>query len=392
VAMGEEEGEFQNVVRLGFVSFFTDVSSEMVFSILPMFILGLSGGSVAALGLVEGVAESLSCMLRAVSGVMSDRFRKRKLFILIGYSVSNVVKPFFATASSVTDALLIRVADRVGKGIRTAPRDALISDSVSAGRRGEAFGLHRTLDQTGAIVGPLTATAVMVLLGWTVRDVFWLSLLPGSIALLIILFGVKEIVGSREGEFRFLEGLREVATGRFLWLLGIVGLFSLGAYNFSFILLNAREMGVGDALIPIVYAVVNVTHTIIAIPAGRLADRMGRERVLALGYGVFLLSTLLLPTMPRMVASAYIIAATFGVYMGIVETVQRALIPSYVDSSLRGTAYGAYYLVVGAAFFVANTVVGSLWESQGLWTSSFYSVALSGMAILGMLVFTRRSP
>ncbi|TRO46386.1 MFS transporter, partial [Candidatus Bathyarchaeota archaeon] len=141
--MGEVEDEFQNVVRLGFVSFFTDVSSEMVFSILPVFILGLPGGSPAALGLIEGVAESLSCMLRAVSGIMSDRFRKRKLFILMGYSLSNVVKPFFATASSVTDALLIRVADRVGKGIRTAPRDALISDSVSAGRRGEAFGLHR---------------------------------------------------------------------------------------------------------------------------------------------------------------------------------------------------------------------------------------------------------
>ena len=390
--MGEAEDELQNVVRLGFVSFFTDVSSEMVFSVLPVFIMCLPGGSPASLGLVEGVAESLSYMLRAVSGIMSDRFRKRKLFILIGYSLSNVVKPLFATASSVTEALLIRVADRVGKGIRTAPRDALISDSVSAGRRGEAFGLHRALDQTGAIIGPLTATGVMVLLGWTVKEVFWLSLLPGSIALIIIIFGVKEIVGSREGEYRFLEGLREVARGRFLWLLGVVGVFSLGAYNFSFILLNAREMGVGDALIPVVYAVVNVTHTIVAIPAGRLADRIGRERVLTLGYGVFLVSTLLLPTMPRAAASAYAIAAVFGVYMGVVETVQRALIPSYVDSSLRGTAYGAYYLVVGAAFLVANTVVGSLWESQGIWASSLYSVALSGIAILGMLAFTRRSP
>ncbi len=389
--MGEERDEFQNVVRLGFVSFFTDVSSEMVFSILPVFILGLPGGSPAALGLIEGLAESLSCILRAVSGIVSDKFRKRKLFILIGYSISNVVKPFFATASSITDALIIRVADRVGKGIRTAPRDALISDSVSADRRGMAFGLHRTLDQTGAIIGPLTATAAMVLLGWTVRDIFWLSLLPGGIALIIILFGVKEIVGSQEGEFKFLEGLRDILKGRFLMLLGIVGVFSLGAYNFSFILLNAREMGVGDALIPIVYAVVNVTHTLVAIPAGRLADRIGREKVLALGYGAFLATTLLLPMMPRMVASAYIIAAVFGVYMGVVETVQRALIPGYVESALRGTAYGAYYLVVGMAFFVANTVVGSLWQSQGLWASGLYSGALAGVAILGMLAFIRRS-
>jgi hypothetical protein len=250
-AMEEDGDAFQNVVRLGFVSFFTDVSSEMVFSVLPVFILGLPGGSPAALGLVEGLAEALSYMLRAVSGVVSDKFRRRKFFILLGYSVSNVVKPLFATASSVADALVIRVADRVGKGIRTAPRDALISDSVSAGRRGEAFGLHRALDQTGAILGPLTATAAMVLLGWTVREVFWLSLLPGSAALVIILFGVREIVGGGEGEFRFLEGLRDVVRGRFLRLLGIVCLFSLGAYNFSFILLNAREMGVGDALIPV---------------------------------------------------------------------------------------------------------------------------------------------
>jgi len=385
----EEMGEFQNVVRLGFVSFFTDVSSEMVFSILPVFILGLPGGSIAALGLIEGLAESLSYMLRAVSGVISDKFRKRKIFILLGYSVSNIAKPFFAAASSITDALLIRVADRVGKGIRTAPRDALISDSVSANKRGEAFGLHRTLDQTGAIVGPLTATAVMVLLGWTVRDVFWFSLLPGSIALFILLFGVKEIVGCQKGEFKFLEGLQEVVKGKFRWLLGLVGLFSLGAFNFSFILLNAKGMGVGDALIPIVYAVVNVTHTIIAIPAGKLADNVGKEKVLMLGYGTFLVSTLLLPTMPRVVASAYFIAAVFGVYMGIVETVQRALIPGYVESRLRGTAYGIYYLVVGIAFFVANTVVGSLWESQGLWASSLYSSALATISILGMIAFNR---
>jgi MFS family permease len=389
--MEEGEDEFQNVVRLGFVSFFTDVSSEMVFSILPVFILGLPGGSVATLGLIEGLAESLSCILRAVSGVVSDKFRKRKVFIFLGYSVSNIAKPFFAAASSVTDALFIRVADRVGKGIRTAPRDALISDSVSAGRRGEAFGLHRTLDQTGAIIGPLTATAVMVLLGWTVQDVFWLSLLPGSVALLIIVFGVKEIVGSQDGEFKFLEGLRDVVRGRFLRLLGLVCLFSLGAFNFSFILLNAREMGVGDALIPIVYVVVNVAHTIIAIPAGKLADRIGKEKVLTIGYGVFLVSTLLLPTMPKIAASAYIIAAVFGVYMGIVETVQRALIPGYVDSSLRGTAYGVYYLVVGVAFFVANTMVGILWGSQGLWASSMYSGLLAGVATLGMMVFNRVS-
>lgn len=388
--MGEGDENIRNVYMLGFVSFFTDVSSEMVFSILPVFILGLPGGSVATLGFIEGVAEALSYMLRAVSGVFSDKFRRRKPFIIIGYALSNAVKPFFAAASTVTDALIIRVADRVGKGVRTAPRDALISDSVPAGRRGEAFGLHRTLDQTGAIIGPLVATAVMVFLGWTVREVFWLSLVPGTIALVIILFGVKEIVGDELREFRFLQGLREVARGRFLWLLGIVAVFSLGAFNFSFILLNAKEMGVGDALIPVVYAVVNVAHTLVAIPAGRLADRVGKEKVLSYGYMVFLASLALLALSPRMVVSAYLVAAVFGAYVGVVETVQRALVPGYVEASLRGTAYGLYYLVVGTAFLVANSVVGALWQSQGLWVSSLYSGALAAAAFIGLTVFNRK--
>ena len=387
--MTDEDKSFQNVYRLGFVSFFTDISSEMVFSILPVYILGLPGGSPAMLGLIEGIAESLSYILRAVTGVLSDKFRRRKAFIIIGYSLSNIAKPFFAAASTVTDVLLIRVADRVGKGIRTAPRDALISDSASIERQGEAFGLHRMMDQTGAIMGPLTATAVMVYLGWTVRGVFWLSLLPGTMAVFIILFGVKEIIADSTSEFRFLEGVREVLKGRFLVLLGLVSIFSLGAFNFSIVLLNASEMGVSNALIPVVYAVVNITHTVVAIPAGRLADKIGKEKVLSLGYGAFLATTVLLYYLPYTISSGYIVAAMFGVYMGIVETVQRALIPGYVGNELKGTAYGVYYLVVGTCFFVANTVVGHLWETQGVGTASLYSGILALIAILGMTLFSR---
>ena len=386
----QEENEFKNVIRLGYVSFFTDCSSEMVLSILPVFILSLPGGSIAALGFIEGIAESLSYMLRAVSGIMSDKFRKRKAFILIGYGVSNIAKPFFAAATTVTHALTIRVIDRVGKGIRTAPRDALISDSVSAAHQGAAFGLHRTLDQLGAIVGPITATVVMVWLGWTAKGVFWLSIVPGAMALLVIVFGVKEIVASETREFRFLAGLKGVLRGRFLVLLVVVSVFSLGAFNFSFILLNAKEMGVGDQLIPIVYAVVNVTHTIIAIPAGRLSDRIGKEKVLLMGYLAFAATVALLAVAPSTVPSAYIIAAVFGVYMGIVETIQRAMIPGYVDSSLRGTAYGVYYLVVGACFLFANSIVGTLWESYGLWYSSVYSGALALAAIIGLNIMNNR--
>ena len=385
-----QENEFKNVIRLGYVSFFTDFSSEMVLSILPVYILNLPGGSIAMLGLIEGIAESLSYMLRAVSGIMSDKFRKRKIFILIGYGLSNLAKPFFALSTTVSHVLGIRVLDRVGKGVRTAPRDALISDSVRQDQQGAAFGLHRTLDQMGAIVGPLSATFVMVWLGWQARGVFLLSLVPGAVALFVILFGVKEIIGSETHDFKFLAGLKQVLQGQYLKLLVIVSIFSLGAFNYSFILLNAKQMGVSDALVPIVYAVVNVTHTIIAIPAGRLSDKVGKEKVLLLGYIAFAATAALLAVSPASVPFAYLIAAVFGLYMGVVETVQRAMIPRYVDSSLRGTAYGVYYLVVGTCFFFANSVVGHLWEQWGLTASSFYSGGLAILAVAGLYLFTRK--
>jgi MFS family permease len=387
--MSDGEGELRNVYMLGLVSFFTDFSSEMVFCLLPVYILGLPGGTIASLGLVEGTAEAVSYALRAVSGLFSDRFRRRKPFILFGYALSNIAKPLFAAATDVSHVMAIRVVERMGKGVRTAPRDALISASVPQGRRGEAFGLHRALDQMGAIVGPLTATGVMVLLGWTVKDVFWLSLVPGTAALAVILIGVKEIVGDSTRELRFLEGLRDVVQGDFLRLLVVVALFSLGAFNFSFILLNARLMGVGDTLIPVVYAVLNVTHTLVAFPAGKLSDRIGRARTLGIGYLVFAASAGLLYASPKAVPYAYLTAAVYGVYMGVVETVQRALVPGYVEEALLGTAYGVYYLVVGSAFFVSNTVVGRLWQSQGLWASSAYSVSLCLAAFLGLSLFTR---
>ena len=379
----------RNIFALGFVSFFTDMSSEMVFSILPAFLLGLPGSSRAMLGLIEGTAEALSYGLRAVSGIFSDKFRKRKLFVLVGYSVSNAVKPLFAVARAPIDVLLIRVSDRVGKGVRTSPRDALICESVSEKRRGAAFGLHRTLDQAGAIVGPVVASAVMILLGFTIRDVFWLSLISGTIALFLILFLVKERAGKSVCEFRLLDGVKSVLRGDFSWLLVVVGVFSLGAFNFSFVLLNAGEAGISDSFIPLVYAAVNVAHAAVAIPAGVLSDRVGKEKVMVLGYGVFLSSALLI-LLPVNSVAALLVAVVYGAYLGIVETAQRALIPDYVGQNLRGTAYGIYYLLVGSAFFVSNAVVGTLWEIFGSSVASTYSIILSVVAISAMLLFVKK--
>ena len=380
----------RNIFALGAASFFTDISSEMVFSLLPTFLLSLPGGSIAILGFIEGTSEALSYVLRAVSGIFSDKFRKRKLLVLTGYGLSNAVKPFFAIARGPLDVFVVRVTDRVGKAVRTPPRDALLSESVSEKHRGAAFGLHRALDQAGAIVGPVLASAVLLVLGFTIRDVFWLSVIPGAIALVIILFVVRERISESAGEFKLLAGVKSVLKGRFSWLLIIVGIFSLGAFNFSFILLNAQEAGIADSFIPLVYAAVNVAHVAVAIPAGVLSDKVGKEKIMILGYGVFLSSVILIFLLPLNGFDAFLVAVFYGAYFGIIETVQRALVPKYVHSNLVGTAYGIYYLIVGSAFFVSNAVVGSLWEYFGSSAASTYSIITSVFAIAFMILFLKR--
>ena len=375
------------------MSFFTDVSTEMVLSLLPVFIVRLPGSGSAALGIIEGLAESLSYGMRAVSGVFSDRLRRRKAIILLGYGVSNIVKPLFAVANNIFEAMAIRIADRIGKGIRTAPRDALLSESIDEKRRGMAFGLHRTLDQTGAILGPLAASFLMYTAGLTIRGVFWLSLIPGVAALLILLCFVQERVAAGSRGFSLLMGIREILKGDFPILLLIVGIFSLGAFNYSFVLLNASESGVDYRLIPIFYALINLSHTLIAIPSGVLSDRIGKESVLLMGYGAFLAAALSLFFFPRNFYAAFLIAAIFGVYDGIANTITRALIPKYSESALRGTAYGLYYLIVGSCFLIANITVGALWQSLGPSSAAAYSITLAAASIVGMAILLgRRKP
>ncbi len=358
----------------------------MVFSLLPAIILGLPNSNRVALGLIEGVAEALSYSLRAVSGLFSDKFRKRRIIVFIGYALSNSVKPFFAVAQTVSDIFIIRVTERMGKAIRTSPRDALLSESVTQEHRGLAFGIHRTLDQTGAILGPIIASTTLLYWGLSIGDVFLLSFIPGAVALVVLLFFVEEQKNQSMGAFRLLPGIQQVLQGSFVRLLLIVGVFSLGAFNFSFILLNAKEVGVIDAFLPIIYALVNVTHTVIAIPIGAVSDRIGKERALLIGYGSFLTTTIILILVPHNVNTAITVALAYGLYLGIVETVQRALIPEYSQDTLRGTAYGIYYLVVGLAFFIANVIVGFLWEHFGLSTAILYSFTTSSIAMTGIVL------
>lgn len=386
---GERSGGFRNVLALGLVSFFTDASSEMCFGLLPSFILSEVGGTVGVLGLIEGLAESLSYILRVFSGVLSDRFRSRKPLVCVGYGLSTVVKPLFAAAHSWVDVLAVRLGDRMGKGVRTAPRDALLSESIGEKRIGAAFGLHRTLDQLGAIVGPVLASGLIAFFSLSAREVFLFSLIPGLAAIAVLVTFVRE-VSSKPVKRKLLSDLGSVLKGRFLLLLVVVGVFSAGAFNFSFILVKAGELGVTGALLPLVYGVINLGHTLSAIPAGLLSDRFGREKVLAAGYGVFLASTLML-LLYGSPLYGFLIAFVYGVYVGVIETIQRALVPSYVPRELRGTGYGLYYLVAGFSFLMANTLVGFLWERIGVEAAVVYSTVTATSAIIGMVSLAVRS-
>ena len=384
----------RNVLAMGLVSFFTDFSTEMILGILPLYIVNNLGASKAILGTIEGSAELISYTFRMVSGSLSDKIGKRKIFVIIGYGLSTASKPFFAVATGWVEAFIVRAIDRIGKGVRTAPRDALIADSIPETISGKAFGIHRTIDQLGAILGPIAAFAILQVMD--IRFVFLFSLIPGVVAVFILIYFVKEVaVVKRHSSTKVtvLSNIGSLVTKRenrpFVFLLVVSGIFGLGAFNFSFILLKASDLKVEESLIPIIYAVINVAHTAVGIPAGILADRIGQEKVLIIGYMVFVVSTILMAILSENPLSAYILALAFGICLGIGETVQRAIIPKYVPSEMRGTAYGLYYLVAGVTFFVANVVFGFLWDVYTLNIAVTYSLVLSVGAIIGMFVFIK---
>jgi MFS family permease len=385
----------RNVLALGLVSFFTDFSTEMVLGILPLFIVNNLGASRAILGTIEGSAELASYAFRIVSGSLSDKVGKRKIFVLAGSALSTFSKPFFASSTGWLDAFIVRTSSRIGKGLRTSPRDALIADSVSESISGKAFGIHRTIDQMGVILGPIAAFSLLQIMD--IRGVFFVSLIPGAIAVLILILFVKEIAIKRGGHSKAPTIFSNIVTVMsnnkpFVVLIIISGIFSLGTFNFSFVLLKASELGVDNDLIPIVYAVINVSYTAIGIPSGILADKIGKEKVLIIGYSIFAVSTVLMAAISSAENSiyAFVLAAIFGLYIGISETVQRAVVPSYVSSELRGTAFGVYNVVLGTSFFVSNVVFGFLWDNYNLNAAVLYSIVLTSAAIIGMFVFISR--
>ena len=381
---------FRNVIRLGYVSLFTDISTEMVLGLLPYFITLDLHATAADLGLIEGVAESVNDMFRVFSGVLTDRFGKRKPFVLIGYGLSSIAKPLFALTNSWGQVFAVRVVDRAGKGTRTSPRDALISDSISKSEAGKGFGLHRSFDQIGAVVGPLLAFAVFPFIGF--RGVFWVSFVPALIALLILVFFVAEskVLTKHRNPF---ESARIVLTREFSLLLVVLGVFSVGAYNYSFVLLKAGLLGINQDDIAVVYATLNVATVLFGLPAGILADKIGKLPMLCVSYVAFLATSFAGLWLTGYWAYAFLIAFLFGSYLAISETVQRAMIPDFTKPELKGTGYALYYMLIGVSSLLANSVFGALWTSISPAAAFEYSTVTStlGLAALFLFMIRRRT-
>lgn len=379
---------WKNVRNLGFVSFFTDTSSEMIFGILPLFIIDDLGAGKAVLGLVEGMGEAAGYGTRTVSGTISDKVGKRKSLILLGYGLSTIAKPFFALSASWVHVFGIRITDRIGKGIRTSPRDALLADSIEPVNIGKAFGLHRTMDQAGAIIGPLIAFGLLYY--FEVRDIFWFSLIPGVIALFILARYVKErkIIPKNQS---ILSNFREVLHGKFLLFLLIMTVFSVGAFNFSFVLVESSELGLEKNFVPLVYVVINIAHTLIGIPSGILSDRIGAEKILLISFGLFFITSMIGYFETEFIVIGFVMAAIFGLYHGMTITTQRTMVSRYVSEHLRGTAFGIYYLFVGISFLVANLVFGLLWDTFDSQGAFGYSMITTVIAIILLSVFVTKN-
>ncbi|MBU0461609.1 MAG: MFS transporter [Nanoarchaeota archaeon] len=377
----------KNVIWLGIVSFLTDVSSEMIFPVLPLFLTIVLGANMAIIGLIEGVAESISSLLKFFSGWLADRTPKKKGWVTAGYSLSALTKPILAIATNWGHVLLVRVADRIGKGIRTAPRDALIAD-VKKKERGKYFGIHRALDTSGAIVGTLLATLFLALFTQekAFRIIFLVSVIPGLLAVFFLLWKVKETGKKTDVKRAFLPKMSELSK-EFKLFIPILVLFSLANFSYAFFLLRAKDVGIAVALIPIAYLLYNVIYAGSAIPSGRLSDRLGRRNVLIIGYLVF--SVMCIGFMFATQALIWLLFAVYGLFMGITDGVSRAYVSDMVGKKIRGSALGFYHMLIGICVLPANFIGGMLWNYVGVKATFIYAAVLSLVAAVLLFVLIR---
>ena len=365
-----------------------DVSSEIVHALLPLFLTTTLGLSVALVGLVDGIAESTSSIVKVFSGYLSDRMRRRKPLILIGYSLSALSKPFFPLAGGLAVVLAARFADRIGKGIRGAPRDALIADVTRPEIRGRAYGLRQSLDTTGAFLGPLLAIALMIVLASDIRAVFWVAAVPAGLAVLLIIFAVNDRDRQRgDGEARAPVRLNDIARlDKEFWRVVAIGaVLTLARFSEAFLILKASADGLSLALVPLVLVVMNIVYALGAYPAGALSDSLGTNRLLLLGACTLVAADLLLAFSSSLITT-FLGIALWGVHLALTQGLFAKLVARVAPPALRGSAVGLYNLVTGVALLFASIVAGLLWEYVGSAATFLFGASLatiSGLMLMG---------
>lgn len=379
----------RNILFTGITSFLTDTSVKMIYSVMPMFLMSI-GASKASLGLIEGVAESTASLIKALSGFWSDRIGKNKPFMLAGYAISALILPLYAFVISPMQVLVLRFAERFGKGIRTAPRDSLIAGSVTNNETGKSFGFQKAMDNSGAIAGPLIAFTLLSLFPDNFRLIFIIAGIPALAGIFVIIFGIKEARKNRTDlikKFRFRD-----FSKRYWFFLGIIFIFTLGNSTDALLLVKANEAGIKVAFIPLVYLITNLVSVVAAIPAGSLSDRIGKEKLLIAGFLIYTVVYLFFGMNVDKIA-LFILFALYGLYSAATDGVQKAFVADMTDRNKKGTALGIYNALLGITLLPASIIAGVLYDRVNSSVPFRFGAAMSALAAVLMIIFclTKRS-
>jgi len=378
---------------LGMVSLFMDMSSELVHSLLPVFVVSVFGASTLTLGLIEGVAEATASLTKLISGLLSDHLGQRKLLAVIGYGLAALTKPLFPLAGTVGLVVTARFVDRIGKGIRGAPRDALVGDIAPAHLRGACYGLRQSLDTVGACVGPLLAVAFMVVLANDIRAVLWIAVIPACLAVLLLVVGVDEPphlrAAARVKPPLRLADVRQLGAA-YWWVVLIGGMLTLARFSEAFLVLCAQDVGLRIALVPLVMAVMSGVYALASYPAGIIADRTDRRTLLAVGFTVLIAADLVLAG-ARGVAAVMVGAALWGLHMGLTQGLLATLVADTSPAHLRASAFGLFNLASGLVLFAASVVAGLLWDSYGAPATFLAGAGFTAVSLLALLLRPRRA-